>query len=425
MDFEAVVISKVLGEKLMEEALELNIREDLFKEYRPQWRFIRDVYLNHSGLPTVEHLVSKFPDFEVQNSTEPLSFLVEELKKKHVRSVIIDCMSEQAEIFKSSKNPYDALDIMRKTLAQAEEASRTSRDYNVTADPESRLEDYYKISASEGMTGIPSPWYALDRESGGFQNEDLIMIAARGGVGKTWSEVIAAEHQRRLGFTTVVFSKEMSVKQILRRFDAVSAKVSFNRLKMGMLTTAELDRYKQTLKEMKGTTPLHISGDIDTKMGVSSVAAKIDKYRPSMVWIDGVYMMRDERNAKASWEKFTNICEDLKALAQKKKTPIGVSHQFNLAGKEDKGDADTLKYGDVQMWFDVMIGLYQTEDLRANKEMLFKINKIREGSPTQWVSAWDLDKMEFEIKSAGADDIGTKYDNTKTEEGHYKDLIPF
>lgn len=412
MDFEAVVISKVLEDKLMEDALELNVRDDLFQEYKKHWRFIREMYLNHSGLPTVKLLESKFPDFEGQTTTEPLSYLIEELKKKHVRSIIVECMSEQADILKSAKSPYDAVEIMRKTVAAAEESARTSRDYNVVADPESRLESYFQIAAVEGMTGIPSSWDILDRETGGFQDEDLIMIAARGGVGKTWCEVVVAEHQRRLGYKTLVFSKEMSVKQIVRRFDAVSSRVNFNRMKMGMLTTEELEKYKATLKAMKNTTPMIISGDIDSKMGVSSVAAKIDKYRPHMVWIDGVYMMRDERNAKAGWEKFTNICEDLKGLCQKRRTPIGVSHQFNLAGKDDKGDADTLKYGDVQMWFDVMIGLYQTEDLKANKEMLFKINKIREGSPLQWVSEWDLDRMQFEVKASGSDDIGDDYNGS-------------
>jgi hypothetical protein len=422
MDFEAVVISKVLTENLMEEALDLNVQEDIFHEYKREWKFIQQMYLEHSGLPTTELLESKFPEFQAKLSEEPLSYLVEELKKKHVHAVVLDTMTLQADALKK-KDPYAALNEMRKAIAHAEETARTSRDYNVASNPEARLSDYFSIVECEGMTGLPSPWDVLDKETGGFQEEDLVMIAARGGVGKTWAEVVIAEFLRRHGYPTVVFSKEMSVKQIVRRFDAVSAQVNFQRLKTGQLTTEELERYTETLRKMKGTTPMHVSGDIDTKMGVSSVAAKIDKYRPAMVWIDGVYMMRDERNAKAGWEKFTNICEDLKNLAQRKRTPIGVSHQFNLSGKEDKGDADTLKYGDVQMWFDVMIGMYQTEDLRANSEMLFKINKLREGRPTQWVSAWCLNKMNFQVKSSGVDDVGD-YDSGPADIG-YEDKVPF
>jgi hypothetical protein len=425
MDFEAAVITKILKENLMEQVFELNITDDLFREYRKHWKFICQAYLEHSGLPTVDMMSSKFDDFTPQTSDDPLTLLIDELKKRYVRGLVVETMTEQAEILKKEGDPYKAIEVMRKTIITAEESARSSRDYLVTANPIARLDDYNRVVEFDGMTGVPSPWSILDEETGGFQEEDLIMIAARGGVGKTWCEVVCAEFQRRMGYPTVIFSKEMSVKQIVRRFDAIAAKINFNRLRMGQLTTEELERYKETLRLMKDTTPMIISGDIDTKTGVSTVAAKIDKYRPAMVWIDGVYMLRDERRAKASWEKFTNICEDLKSLCQKKRTPIGVSHQFNLAGKEDKGDADTLKYGDVQMWFDIMLGLYQTEDLRANKEMLFKINKLREGQPFQWVSAWDLDHMDFEVKVSGVDDIGENYDSEPKKEVCKNDQIPF
>lgn len=787
MDFEAAVITKILKENLMEQVFELNISEDLFPEYRKHWKFIQKAYLEHSGLPTVDMMSSKFEDFSPQTSDDPLTLLVEELKKRYVRGLVIETMTEQAEILKKEGDPYKAIEVMRKAIFTAEEAARSSRDYLVTANPISRIDDYNRVVEFDGMTGVPSPWSILDEETGGFQDEDLIMIAARGGVGKcidsesliqdpitgvvrtiekvvkgdqrsvvcwdktqgiipqeignkvdtgykkcftfsletgrevtvtpehpfltpdgwiaaelldegdyvaipkvvpfaidevdmppaevdllaillsegtysgnhvgfsssdekfislaevagnkfgvdvrlrqgyeydfcvrgvsagrhtpnsirrllqshgmdrkkaiektipeavfslgpeqlarflavfwmadgyvdrgapcitlaskkmvyqiqhlllrfriqssvrykpikngkyhswrlrvyahsldefnvriasemwgdkltrikdyvkfrserrvnpnfggsrwrnplpelrqldwvkieevsdagvrkiydlsvspqscfiandilvhnTWCEVVCAEFQRRMGHPTVIFSKEMSVKQIVRRFDAIAAKINFNRLRMGQLTTEEFERYKETLRQMKDTTPMIISGDIDTKTGVSTVAAKIDKYRPAMVWIDGVYMLRDERRAKASWEKFTNICEDLKSLCQKKRTPIGVSHQFNLAGKEDKGDADTLKYGDVQMWFDVMLGLYQTEDLKVNNEMLFKINKLREGRPFQWVSAWDLNHMDFEVKASGADDIGEDYNSEPKKEVCDNDQIPF
>ncbi len=420
MDFEAAVISKILSENRMEDALELNVREELFHEYIKEWKFIRQMYLDHSGLPSADLVEEKFPEFDTRLVDEPFTYLVDELKKRHVQAVILDTMRVQADSLKQ-KDPYSALDEMRKAITEAEESLRTSRDVNAAADPESRLQDYYDIIELGGMTGIPSPWDNLDQITQGFQDEDLIMIAARGGTGKTWCEVVLAEFLQRKKYSCLVFSKEMSVKQILRRFDAVAASIPYIRLKSGQLTTDELERYKKVLKEMKGTTPMWVSGDIDSKMGVSSVAAKIDKYCPKMVLIDGVYMMRDERNAKASWEKFTNICEDLKNLAQRKRTPILVSHQFNLSGKDDKGDADTLKYGDVQMWFDLMLGMYQSDDLRASNEMLFKVNKCREGQTTEWVCSWDLDKMNFEVKAAGVDDVG----EYNSYEGGDDDPVPF
>ena len=156
-------------------------------------------------------------------------------------------------------------------------------------------------------------------------------------------------------------------------------------------------RWEERLKELETKQQMWIIGDEDG-MGVTSIAAKIQRYRPSIVYIDGGYLLDDDRRAKEGWEKFKNICHDLKKLALREKIPIVMSHQFTKEGKGLDGDADTLKYGDVQMWFDLIIGIYQDEALRNNKEMLFKINKHREGAKIEWVSDWDLDAMKFDAK---------------------------
>jgi hypothetical protein len=133
-------------------------------------------------------------------------------------------------------------------------------------------------------------------------------------------------------------------------------------------------------------------------MGVTAIAAKIQRYKPDIVYVDGGYLIADDRKAKEGWEKFKNVCWDLKKLALRENIPIVMTHQFNKEGKGLDGNADTLKYGDVQMWFDLIVGVYQDEALRNNKEMLFKINKQREGANIEWVADWDLDKMKFEAR---------------------------
>lgn len=423
MNPEVSIILKCISDNSMVDILEHNVSVDMFNEFNFEWEFLNRVYLEHGATPSLDAFKTQFPKFPIVEVSDPLGYIVEELKTSYVHSLVVDSMRTQAEALKR-KDPYSALNEMRKAISLGEERMRTSRDINVASNPESRIQDYREIERLEGMIGLPSPWKVLDELTQGFQDEDLIMIAARAGLGKTWCEVIIAEFLRRMGKVGVLFSKEMSVKQILRRFDAVTAGLPYQKFKSGSLTTMQFEKYKETMMALKGGTPLWISGDIDTKMGVSSVASKIDKYNPDMVYIDGVYMMRDERNAKQSWEKFSNICEDLKNLCQKKRTPILVTHQFNLSGKGDQGDADTLKYGDVQMWFDIMIGMYQTDDMKASKEMLFKINKCRDAPRIDWVTNWDLDNMDFELKVSGVDDIGDN-DNDGDEEDYEDESVPF
>jgi hypothetical protein len=60
--------------------------------------------------------------------------------------------------------------------------------------------------------------------------------------------------------------------------------------------------------------------------------------------------------------------------------------------------------------------MYQTEDLRLNKEMLFKILKQREGERLEFVSEWDLDNMNFSVKDMGSDDVGVANEALEEEE---------
>jgi len=403
MDLERALISKVLFDKCYSDAVDEHIVEELFVEHREVWKWVVEEYKKHGDEPPVDFLEERWPQFEFGMSEGSVPFLVEELKKRRVKSLIIDSIRKQGDLIKA-KDPMAALDEVRTLLIKADMETRPSRDVNLTENPLDRRKKYDEIVNAGGVTGMPSPWPPLDEETQGFHPEDLIMFAGRAGVGKTFTEMVLARYHWSLGYVPLVFSREMAVWQIIRRIDAINAELPYKRFRGGQLSSDELERWMQALKDMEGGTPFWVSGDDDV-LGVSGIEAKIKKYRPHGVYIDGAYLIGDERGAKAVWEKFLNVCWDLKKLARRVKLPIFVTHQFNLSGLGEKGTADTMKFGDVKMWFDLMIGQYQDESMKLNKEMLFKIIKQREGDEVQWVSEWDLDRMCFGHKKSGHDDI--------------------
>jgi len=409
MDYEAALISKVLMENRMEEVIDARVRPELFVAYSGLWSWLTKTYAEHGGAPPVDFVEKKFPGFEIQLIDSPMSFLIDELRKRRTHMLIAESMKLQADKLKD-KDPMGALEEVRTVLLKADQETRPSRDVNLVDDPMARYDAYKELAASGGITGLPSIWPCLDEVTQGFHPEELIMFAGRGGVGKTWVEVVLARHLWSLGHRILLFTREMGVWQIIRRLDAVNAQLSYRRLRSGTLTSKERERWKQALKDMKGSTDFWVTGDDEGTVGVSGIIAKIRRYRPAMALIDGGYLIEDERGGKAGWEKFSNVCWDLKRAARKEGIPIGISHQFNLAGKGDKGDADTMKYGDVQMWFDLMIGQYQTEALRLNNEMMYRILKQREGEKLEWVSDWDLERMVFDVKVTGVDEVPEEYD---------------
>lgn len=405
MDFEAVLLSKILKDGDIGKVLDQRVTNEIFVGYPLLWGYIMETYSKHGGLPPIEFVEQKFPDFTFQDVPDtPMSFMVDELKKRHLHNLMTDSMRKQADFLKS-KDPYAALEEMRSTLMQADVDTRPSFDMNFAEDIDERIKRYDEAEKAGGVTGIPTPWDILNEVTQGFQSEDLIMIAGRGKVGKTWNEMVFALQNWKDGYIPLVFSREMAVWQIARRIDAIRAKLPYKRFKAGMLTSEEKERWNKSLELLKGTRPLWLTGDDgDGNLGVTAIAAKIHRYRPHIVYIDGAYLIKDDRKGKQRWEQFYNVCQDLKRVAQREKTPVVVTHQFGSTGKGMDGTEDTLKFGDVQMWFDLIIGCYRTEDMIENKEMLMKILKHREGDEAQWVTEWDFDTMSFDQKP-GEDDI--------------------
>ena len=399
MDFEAALISRVLSNP--EDYLKVvdsKVSQELFIDHSALWGWISESYRDHSGLPPRELVGERFPDFEfIDSQNTPVSIFIDELKKRHVHNTI---MAHQPSLIKFLKNkdPFSALEVMTECVLKVEKETRSCRDFSFTEQINERLVQYEQAQVSGGITGIPTPWRCLNEKTQGFHEEELIMLAGRSGVGKTWIEVVLAWHNWIQGYRPLLFSKEMATWQIVRRLDAVHAKLPYNRFKAGMLTSEEYARWKRHLSELNSKPKFWIVGDDDGFMGVTGIAAKIQRYQPQIVYIDGGYLVADDRKARDGWEQFKNVCWDLKRLSLRERIPIVMTHQFSKEGKGLEGNADTLKYGDVQMWFDLIIGIYQDEALRSNKEMLFKINKHREGSNTEWVADWDLDYMKFDEK---------------------------
>lgn len=397
MDFEAALISKIL--KSPDEILKVldsRISSDLFVDHSALWDWVICSFRDHGGFPPEEFIKERFPSFQMVEVDSPSSILIDELKKRRVHNLIVEYQTSSTKLLKS-KDPYSALEALRECIVRVENEIRSTNDFSFTDDIEDRKKRYAKAQTSGGVTGIPSPWLCFNEATQGFNGGELIMIAGRGGVGKSWAEVLLAWHNWTNNFVPVVISNEMAVWQIIRRLDAVHSQLPYSRFKAGQLTTEEFMRWEQRLNELHNKPKMWILGDEDS-MGVTAIAAKIQRYKPDIVYIDGGYLIADDRKAKEGWEKFKNVCWDLKKLALRENIPIVMTHQFNKEGKGLDGNADTLKYGDVQMWFDLIVGVYQDEALKNNKEMLFKINKQREGANIEWVADWDLDAMKFDAK---------------------------
>jgi replicative DNA helicase len=221
------------------------------------------------------------------------------------------------------------------------------------------------------------------------------------------------------GLSPLFIGFEMSNREQGERMDASRAGVSLSRLRNGNLTKDEWEKLERSIIDLSQMHSFHFSADRGRTMTISGVAAKIEQYRPPVVFLDGVYMMEDEEGEpRMTPRALSNLTQGFKRLAQTFKIPIVISTQ-GLEWKADKGKGMSRKTVGYSSSFltdsDALIGVEISQD--DPDIQILKILASRTAQPQDFYVRrnWDqggfeeLDYNPFETDGPGGDDYDLAY----------------
>lgn len=200
------------------------------------------------------------------------------------------------------------------------------------------------------------PWEIMNDATGGIQEDDYIVLFGRPKSMKTWvlASIIAnAYHQ---GKTALIYTKEMTQDNIFLRTAACVAELPYQELRNAKLTPEE----EQLLQKLHGmVNNPNIAGNLICVSGqecapgqdtVSWLQAKVEKYKPDVIFIDGMYLLSDEGGGKksADWQRVTNISRAIRAMVLATKVPAICTMQANRgAAKHSNANLDEIAYADA------------------------------------------------------------------------------
>jgi replicative DNA helicase len=206
-----------------------------------------------------------------------------------------------------------------------------------------------------------------------------------------------AVNVHRDGFVPMFQSFEMTNMEQQHRHDSMRAQIAHSRLIRGNLNKDEEARYMKTLEEMEQMHKFYLTDSVSA-MTVTGLAAKIEKIRPDIVFIDGVYLMTDDVSGEQNTpQALTSITRNLKHLAMAKQLPIVVSTQVLLwKMKKRQVSADAIGYSSsFYQDSDVILGLQkQDEDDDSSREL--RIVASRNCGPATSDLLWDWEEGKFE-----------------------------
>lgn len=256
----------------------------------------------------------------------------------------------------------------------------------------------------DGLTGVPSGFYALDRMTNGWQSGDLIILAARPGMGKTafaLNLLLNAAQDRRGPRAGVIFTLEMAATQLVSRLMASAARVDAGMLRERKLVGKEANnRFITTIPRLQ-ELPIFI--DETPQITVAEIARKCRKLAHDedlgLIIVDYLQLMRgssSSRNANRE-QQISEISRGLKALARELKVPVIALSQLNRAVEQrpDKRPmlADLRESGAIEQDADIIIFLYR----QAYYDNLAGKDGQDDGPPVPMQASPDGDETEVII----------------------------
>lgn len=273
------------------------------------------------------------------------------------------------EAFDETTDPLDLVDNAERNVFAVTQAGFTRQSKSVSALTLEVLKDLEAIGKSGiGLTGIPSGFTSLDRLTSGWQQSDLIIVAARPGMGKTSfvmnvARNAAADYQKPVA----IFSLEMSSKQLTAKMISCEAKISSTALRAAKLTDGEWQKIHRAC-EVISEMPVHI--DDTPGMSISELRAKCRRLKMQhdiqLVIVDYLQLMTAGDRAGNRDQQIGEISRGLKAVAKELNVPVIALSQLSRAVETRGGTkrpmlSDLRESGNIEQDADIVSFIYRPE----------------------------------------------------------------
>lgn len=198
---------------------------------------------------------------------------------------------------------------------------------------------------TDGMSGIASGFHALDRMTSGWQNSDLVILAARPAMGKTAFALSMAKNIAvDQNIPVALFSLEMSNVQLINRVIVNTCEIKGEKIKSGQLEDYEWAQLDNKIKDLIGK-PMFV--DDTPSLSVFELRTKarrlVKEHGVRLIMIDYLQLMNASGMSFGSrQEEVSTISRSLKGLAKELNIPILALSQLNRGVENRPGGENTL-----------------------------------------------------------------------------------
>ncbi|EPX62376.1 Replicative DNA helicase [Cystobacter fuscus DSM 2262] len=224
-------------------------------------------------------------------------------------------------------------------------------------------------TATTGITGLSTGYVDLDNQLTGLHGGELIILAARPGVGKTSFAMNIATHValQEDAKAAAIFSLEMPADQLLMRLLASCARVDMKKLRGGRLTPHDEEKFQEMAGKLYNA-PLYIddSGGL-SPFDLRAKARRLKQRDPrlSLIIVDYLQLMHQKGKVESRQLEISEISRSLKQLSKELEVPIIALSQLSRKVEERKGGkpmlSDLRESGAIEQDADVVMFIHRED----------------------------------------------------------------
>jgi replicative DNA helicase len=285
------------------------------------------------------------------------------------------------------KDAYDDSKDVLEMMDQAEQGLYDITDQNLNTGYQSvsavaaRVAKNIEILSQreDGLTGVATGFSELDKLTNGWQPSDMIIIAARPGMGKTAFTLSLANNAAATNTGVGIFSLEMSDDQLVQRLIAMESMIPASKLRSGDLDKNEFKLLHAAVEKLS-TMPIYI--DDTPAINIFELRAKCRRLKQNhdvgLIIIDYLQLMSaGDRTKRGNREQeISSISRALKGMAKELKLPVIALSQLSRAVETRGGDkrpqlSDLRESGAIEQDADIVTFIYRPDyyDLSDNIDM--------------------------------------------------------
>lgn len=332
---EGMLISALLRSGDWKPVAEAGVTSDMFVMFPDEFAWIERFIERRGKLPDKAAFKLKFTDFKLL-VVDDLDHYIEEIIEANAERHLLEGIDTTIDLIKRG-NIRQAIQALQSGAVQADVALATamSDDFDAFSSWEETfagVEKRVERVIERGSAGVPTGWRSLDLLTGGMQPGWLGLIAARLGVGKTWTLTELAWAATEAGYNVLYFSLEQGRQQIAMRahnFMAKKMKAKFKSQDLLRGHGFDLSEYREFMENMpnEANGNLWVNDQRRGRLTVNTIRAEIERKQPDLYIVDYMTLLTGN-----DWKDISDGSANLKIIAEEYQIPGWVANQLGRGG---------------------------------------------------------------------------------------------